>query len=109
MIKFTNRDYPNFHINIVGSDLEVIVTLNIKPDMLPFLNPLNVCKADVYWLYVLRSKAPIAQMNEALILSIANTLINRAMIHCREAKQSAIGKQIEDIRTQTPRIICNYA
>lgn len=105
MIKLTNRDYPNFHININGDQLEVIITLNVKPDMLPFLCPQHICKPKKHWVYVLRSHAPLIQMNEARVLSIANILINRAMIHCREAKQCALGKQMENIRTQTPRII----
>lgn len=105
MIKFTNRDYPNFHINIKGDRLEVIVTLNIKTDMIPFLPTTNICKMKKHWVYWLKSHAPLVQMNEAHILSMANVLINRAMIDCREAKQHTLRSQIEAIKIQSPRII----
>lgn len=104
MVKFTNRDYPNFHINIIGDKLEVIVTLNIKPDMIPFLPATRICKMKKHWVYFLKSNAPMQQMSEARILSMANVLINSAMIDCRKAKQFTLKAEIEVIKTQTPRI-----
>jgi len=107
MIQFTNHDYKNFHINIVNDQLTVIVTLNVTTDMVDFLSKNNVFKANKRLTYVLRSTAPLVQMNESRILSMANTLINKAMIHCREAKQKVIERQIERIKVQSPRLLSN--
>lgn len=104
MIRFTNADYKNFHVNMVEDQIVIVVSLNVTPDMKEFLSVNNVYKANKHLTYVLKTSAPIAQMNESRILSMANVLINRAMIHCREAKQKVILKQIERIKLQSPRI-----
>lgn len=107
MIQFTNRDYPNFHIDIMGDNIIVLVSLNITADMKPFISPNLVFKSNKHLTLVLRTVVPLVQMNEARILSIANTLINKAMIICREAKQAVLAKEIEKVKSQTPRLVFN--
>ena len=107
MIQFTNQDYPNFHINIHNDDLIVVVTINITADMKPFISPNLIFKANKRLTHVLKTVVPLVNMNEQRILSIANNLINKAMINCREAKQKVIDQQIERIKYQSPRILSN--
>jgi len=103
MIKLTNQDYPNFHVNIIDERLEVVVSLNVTQDMVPYLSPNNVWKTTKYTVYVLKTDGPILCMNEAKIMTLANILINRAMIHCREAKERVLEKQRAAIQVQSPR------
>ena len=107
MLQFTNHDYKNFHVNLRDDQLEVVITLTVTKDMVEFLSPNNVCKSPKRINYVLRTMVPISQMNESRVLSIANKLINSAMIHCREAKQKVLDRQIERIKIQSPRLTSN--
>ena len=107
MIQFTNSDYPNFHIDIHNDQLTVTVTLNISVDMKPHLSPNLVVKAKKHLVFMLKSTTPLSNLNEQKILSIANTLINKAMISCREAKQKVLSSQIEKIKKQSPRLTSN--
>jgi len=107
MIKFTNRDYPNFHVTIQDDNVLIAVTLNITPEMKSFLPIANVVKAHKRLVYICRATGKLNQMNEQKILSVANNLINQAMICCRQAKQKCIEKEIKQIEKQSPRIVSN--
>ena len=107
MIQFTNQDYPNFHLDIHNDQLTVIVSLNITADMKPHLSPNLVFKSKKHLVYVLSSSIELSNVNEQKILSIANTLINKSMIHCREAKQKVLSEQILKIKKQSPRLLSN--
>lgn len=104
MIQFNSKDYPNLHLDIIGNSFQVIVTLNITPEMVEFLSKNNVVKSKKHFCYVLKSTVLLAAANEELLLAVANRLVNTAMISCRVAKQEIIDRQIARIKLQTPRI-----
>lgn len=105
MIQFTNDDYKNFHVNIHNDTVTVVISLNVTEAMRPHLSPNLVHKSKKMLTYVLSSSTPISCVNEQKILSMANTLINKAMITLREAKQKVLEDQIKAVRKQSPRIL----
>jgi hypothetical protein len=98
MLEFTNNDYKNFHITFQGDQLKITTTLNIKESMKQFLPSNRVQKSKERLVYFISSSMNFSSdVSEALILRIANMLINQAMIDCREAKKKVLSLEIANI------------
>lgn len=89
---------PNFHIEIHPNGAAVWVSLNIEPSMRKHLSPNNVFKGDQMYVYCLRKEMEVVNFKE--LENIYETLLNRAMINCREAKKKVLDEQIHKLENQ---------
>lgn len=97
-MKFTNQDFKNLHVNFVKNGVEVVVTLNVTKEMIPYLpfSDKRVFLKDKFYVYVLRSL--LEEVNLRTIEGCYNNLLKLSMIHCREAKKRVLDKQIRNIK-----------
>lgn len=93
--QFTSDRFKNCHINFTKTGVEMVITLNIEKDMVPYLNPNRVFFKNKFNVYVLKSL--IEEVNIRSIEGCYNWLMRRAMIDCREAKKKVIDEQIRKI------------
>lgn len=89
---FTQKNTPNFHVEINPDGAAVWVSLNITPAMVKHLSPNNVFKAEQMYIYCLRKQMDVVNFKQ--LETTYKTLLNRAMINCRIAKKKVIDEQI---------------
>lgn len=94
-ILFTNKEQPNFHIEINAHGAKVWISLNIEKSMIKHLSPNNVFKAGKFWVYSLRRQ--LDQVNVIEVKKAHENLLKTAMINCRKAKQRVLEEQIQKI------------
>lgn len=97
-LKFTSDEFKNFHLNIVDNGIEVVVSINIEPGIIPYLqhSDIRVFRKNKFMVYVLKSI--ITEINPVSVNNCYNFLLIKAMIDCREAKQKLLQSQIENIK-----------
>lgn len=100
MLTFTNDDYKNLHLAIIGSQLRITVTLNIMPEMAPYLPKGTTQQSTKRLVYFRFSLHELRGMNEKRILSIANSHINMMMVDCRVAKKKVLDQEIRTLGFQ---------
>ena len=105
MIRLTSRDNPNFHLKIIEDRLQITVTLNVKPDMVPLMDPKTLWRVNKYHVHFQQAIVELSKMNEERILSIANKLLKLCMMTCRSAKILVIESQIQKVKVQPPKIL----
>lgn len=89
---FSNKDLPNFHIEINEFGVKVWVSLNIEPALKKHLCHTNVFKANKFWVYSLRMQ--LDKIDSNAVQQAYKTLLNNAMINIREAKKKLLDEQI---------------
>lgn len=96
MKAFTSDLFPNTHICFTPEGVMLWVSLCIEPRMIRHLSPNNVFKGKQRTVYALRRL--VENPNQFSMQKTYETLMNRAMIHCREAKIKAYEKEIEQLK-----------
>ena len=97
-IKGLMSTYENTTLTFTSEGVEVAVSLNIEPKMRQYLSKNNIFKGDKYYIYKLRYHILSKNINCFTIQKVHDTLLNRCMIHCREAKIKSIEREIKKLK-----------
>ncbi len=89
--------HPNTVIEFTLQGILMSVSLNIEPNMVPFMSHNNVFKGDEFFIYKIRKHIPSECVNRVSMQKVHDVLLNRCMIICREAKQNVLQKEINQI------------
>ena len=92
MIIFEHKSLPNVTLSIIGVGARLSVSLNVEPQMVKHLHP-NCFKSEKLWVYSISME--IRDVNMYTVDAAYKTLLNRAMINCRKAKQKVLSHEIE--------------
>lgn len=96
MKSFTNDLFPNCHINFNNKGLEMVISLNIEKEMIPYLPEIRVFRSKKFYTYVVRSL--IEEINITSVKGCYEFLLKKAMVDCREAKMKVLEKQINNLK-----------
>ena len=93
-IKTKNNFYPNTCFTFDGLGMVVEVSLNITPNLKPYLSVNNVFKGEKMWVYRVKKHIDSININKKTVEATHEHLLNNCMINIRRAKVSALNKQI---------------
>jgi len=94
-----NSMHKNTTLKFNANGMEIAVSLNIEPSMKPYLSPNNVFKGDKHLVYSLRKHIPSRYICANTINMWQETLLNRCMILCREAKIKVKQSEIKKLKS----------
>lgn len=89
---FTHNVLKNCHIQLTPTGCVVWVSLNVSKAVSEHLSPNNIYKAEKRLVYALKMDIP--EVNTRNVSDSYDILLNKCMIHCREAKIKTLEKQI---------------
>ncbi len=93
-IKGSTSLYENTSIQFTPIGMYIRVSVNISPELIPFLSPNNVEKGETHWVYCLKHHIESKNICDISFKHVQETLLNRCMISVRKAKQQLLQKEI---------------
>lgn len=82
--------------NAVG--IELAVSLNIEPEMKPYLRSDHVFKGDKFYIYKIQKHIPSRYINTQTVQYVHDQLLNNCMRICREAKMKVIEDELRTLK-----------
>lgn len=104
MIALDNKDIPNFHLNIRGEKIEVVVSINIEPRMISFIKHKKcIYRSNKFFCLVYKSQV-IGQITEEKIRQIYKVTMMCLMFDAREAKIKATQEEMNIISNNLKQV-----
>ena len=91
-------NHENVHLNFNGLGCMVEYSLNLSLDLLPYISPNNIYKADKFYIYLIKKQVNI--VNSFTLNKTIEQLKYRAMLNIREAKTKLLEKEKNELRNK---------
>lgn len=95
LIRFTNQDLPNVHIEVEKGKVYLRVSINIPSDLKRFLGNVNVFKSKKLYVYSIRQRIDLSI--DGTVYPTYRVLMDRARVNVRSAKIRKLESEISGI------------